>query len=138
MELTDRQIAIIREDIRLHGIYNSELADSAVDHICCCMEEDTVTDFNLAYAKALDSFGVNGLKRMQLETQLIINFKKELTMKKTMYLLGYLALILSTTGLLFKVQHWPGAAVMLVLGVLILNFGFLPMFFYERYKQAAV
>ena len=57
-------------------------------------------------------------------------------MKKTMYILGFLAVLLSTTGLVFKLQPWPGAAVMLVTGVFLLNFGFSPIFFYNRYKKA--
>jgi hypothetical protein len=58
-------------------------------------------------------------------------------MKKTMYVLGYIAVLLSTTGLLFRTMHWPGASIMLVVGVVLLNVGFLPMFFYNRYKQVA-
>jgi predicted RND superfamily exporter protein len=56
-------------------------------------------------------------------------------MKKTMYLLGYLAVFLMTTGLLFKLQHWPGAAIMLTIAIALFNFGFLPLFIYGRYKR---
>ena len=57
-------------------------------------------------------------------------------MKKTMFVLGYIAAALTTFGLLFKVMHWPGANIMLILGVAMLNFGFLPMYFTDRYKKA--
>lgn len=59
-------------------------------------------------------------------------------MKATMNLFGFLALFCTFTGLLFKMMHWPGAGVSLVVGVLLLNVGFLPMFFYDRYKRSIV
>ncbi|QMU31598.1 hypothetical protein HUW48_17240 [Adhaeribacter radiodurans] len=57
-------------------------------------------------------------------------------MKKMMYVFGYIAASLVTTGLLFKLNHWPGATILLVLGIALLNLGFLPLYFYERYKMA--
>lgn len=50
--------------------------------------------------------------------------------------LGYLSIALFTTGILFKLQHWPGAAIMLLAGVFILNVGFLPLFFLGRSRTA--
>jgi hypothetical protein len=59
-------------------------------------------------------------------------------MKASMNLFGFLAFFSIFTGILFKIMHWPGASVSLVLGVLLLNVGFLPMFFYDRYKRSLV
>jgi hypothetical protein len=53
-----------------------------------------------------------------------------------MNVFGFLAFFFIMTGLLFKLMHWPGANVSLVLGVMLLNVGFLPMFFYDRYKRS--
>ena len=94
------------------------------------------TDFYKSYTKAIDAFGENGLMKIQQETILLLILKREITMKKTMFVLGYIAVFLITSGILFKIQHWPGAAIMLVLGVALLNFGFLPMYFHDRYRQA--
>jgi len=136
MELTKEQIEFIRNDIRQKGITMSDLAESIVDHICCTIENDSGTDFHKAHKKALGAFGDEGLKKIQQQTILLLTLKKEMTMKKTMFVLGYMATFLFTTGLLFKIQQWPGAAIMLTLGTVLLNFGFLPMFFYDRYKRA--
>ena len=136
MELTTEQILFIRQDIQNKGVTLNDLAESFVEHISCAIESDSETDFNKAYTNALNAFGETGLKKIQQETILLLILKKEITMKKTMYVLGYVAVFLSTTGLLFKLQHWPGAAVMLILGVALLNFGFLPMYFHDRYKRA--
>jgi hypothetical protein len=135
MELTALQIQYIIDDVKAKGIAMDELAESLVDHICCTIENSTETDFTTAYLKAISSFGDNGLKNIQQETIILLNFKKQVTMKKAMYVLCYISVFLSTTGLLFKIQHWQGAAVMLVLGVALFNFGFLPMYFHDRYKK---
>ena len=136
MELTENQVSQIYSDIRERGVTMDELADSLVDHICCAIEREKEMSFEEAYTNALAAFGDDGLQRTQRETILFINQKKEIIMKKTMFILGYIAVSLITTGLLFKLQHWPGASIMLVFGIGLLNFGFLPMYFYGRYKQA--
>lgn len=136
MELTENQVRQIYSDIRERGVTMDELAESLVDHICCAIEREKEMSFEEAYQNALAAFGDDGLQRTQRETILFINQKKEIIMKKTMFILGYIAVSLITTGLLFKLQHWPGASIMLVFGIGLLNFGFLPMYFYGRYKQA--
>ena len=136
MELTSEQVKFIREDILERGITMEELADSLVDHICCCIEQDPVNDFQASYLLALTSFGERGMHRIQHETNLVLTLKKEVLMKKTMYVLGYIAAFLLTSGLLFKLQHWPGAAIMLTLAIALLNFGVLPIFFYDLYQRA--
>ena len=136
MELSQEQIDFIRHDVRAKGITLDALADSLTDHICCAIEAEPGTDFRQTYDKALTAFGEGGLNKIQEETISLLILKKEHAMKKTMYVLGYFAAMLFTSGILFKLQHWPGAAIMLVLGTALLNFGFLPMFFYDRYKRA--
>ncbi|MES2387084.1 MAG: hypothetical protein V4543_03700 [Bacteroidota bacterium] len=39
-------------------------------------------------------------------------------------------------GGIFKVQHWPGANISLLFGMLALNVVFMPIFFYRTYKQS--
>ena len=136
MELTAEQIDLIRQDIEEKGITMTDLADSLLDHLCCAVESELGSDFPDAYARALSAFGKEGLNTVQQQTISLLTLKKELTMKKTMYLLGYIAALLSTTGLLFKLMHWPGAAPMFIIGIILLNLGFLPMYFYDRYKRA--
>lgn len=134
MNVRDHHIELIRNDLRSRGIRMQQLEDDLVDHICCALEESGHGTFEAAYHRILSSFGENGLLKIQY--QIISNSKNEVAMKKIMYSLGFVATFLITTGLLFKVQHWPGAAIMLTLGIALLNFGFLPMFFYDRYKRS--
>jgi len=136
MKLTTEEIDFITRDIKERGISMNDLADSLLDHLCCAIENDPDENFNRAYSRALALFGNEGLIKIQQDTILLLTLKKEIAMKKTMYLLGYIAAFLCTTGLLFKMQSWTGANILLTLGIVLLNFGFLPMFFYDRYKRA--
>ncbi|GAB5539241.1 MAG: hypothetical protein Salg2KO_13440 [Salibacteraceae bacterium] len=53
-----------------------------------------------------------------------------------MHVLGYLGLAATAIGVLFKVMHWPGTAVMLFGGMAILTFGYVPIYFFKRYKSS--
>jgi len=136
MTLDEEHIDLIYDDIRNNGVTDDEIAESLLDHICCAIESSDAEDFESAYATAITQFGPEGIPKIQEETIQLLTHKEE-TMKKTMFVLGYIAAFLSTTGLLFKLQHWPGAAIMLTLGIALLNFGFLPMYFYDRFKRVA-
>lgn len=58
-------------------------------------------------------------------------------MKRTVSVLGFLAFFSLSNGLMFKMMHWPGANIIMFSGFLLLSFGFLPAYFYGRYKAAA-
>ena len=48
-------------------------------------------------------------------------------MKQKIYILGLITTSIIVIGGLFKISHWPGAAHLLVLGILTLIFAFLPL-----------
>jgi hypothetical protein len=49
---------------------------------------------------------------------------------------GVIAAMLIAVGSIFKLFHFPTANIQFVLGILLLNFVFLPLFFYQLYKQS--
>jgi hypothetical protein len=57
-------------------------------------------------------------------------------MKRTVSVLGFLAFFTLSNGFMFKMMHWPGASIISLIGFLLLSFGFLPAYFYGRYKAA--
>ncbi|WGD34007.1 hypothetical protein [Olleya sp. YS] len=59
-------------------------------------------------------------------------------MKKSVYVLGFLALFTLSTAILFKIMHWPFSGIILFIGFLLLNFGFLPTLFYKLYKKETI
>jgi hypothetical protein len=50
------------------------------------------------------------------------------------YITGLVTTMVVFTGILFKVQHWPGAGYILILGILMLVFAFLPAALISNYK----
>ncbi|WP_294822172.1 hypothetical protein [uncultured Flavobacterium sp.] len=57
-------------------------------------------------------------------------------MKKSVYVFGFLASFVLSTGIMFKVMHWPASGILTFSGFLLLNFGFLPLYFYQKAKSA--
>jgi hypothetical protein len=49
---------------------------------------------------------------------------------------GFLAALFISSGSIFKTLYFPGANIQIVAGMSLLNFVFIPMFFYHLYKQA--
>jgi len=67
----------------------------------------------------------------------ISNFKdKEKTRLRLPYFIGGLSLVFFLMGSLFKIMHWPGAGVMLILGALSLNAVFFPFYVKRIYYKA--
>jgi hypothetical protein len=55
-------------------------------------------------------------------------------MKNKIYLLGIILVILFALGAIFKIQHWPGAGVALVLSLSLFSFVFTPLAIINSYK----
>lgn len=56
-------------------------------------------------------------------------------MRKLAYTSGAISSSLALLGLLFKIQHWPGASIMLILGIGGLALVFIPSFAKYRYNK---
>lgn len=48
-------------------------------------------------------------------------------MKQKIYILGLITTSIIVIGSLFKISHWPGASILLILGIVSLVFAFLPL-----------
>ena len=55
-------------------------------------------------------------------------------MKKFIYISGIVIINLFAIGALFKIQHWPGAGILITLGLGLFCLGFLPLAFIQSYK----
>lgn len=81
--------------------------------------------------------GNKSLKKVEKETIYLLTYKSRI-MKKTMYNLGISATILVLISSIFKILHLPLASILLVLGIAMLSFGFVPLFFITKYKEQDV
>ena len=116
--LSDHRVDMINDILVENGVTYDELRDDLLDHICCLVEEqmDDGKSFQQGLDLALDRFGLNQLKIIQETTLYLINSKLN-TMKKTIGIIGLITSLLVIVGVLFKILHFPGANIMLVLGI---------------------
>ncbi len=126
----------IKSDISRQRVSYFHLLDELVDHVCCDVEKEMNEGltFENAYSKVKTSAGSNRFKKIQEETLFLID-KNYRTMKTFMKIFGVLSPTLLALAALFKIQHWPGASIMLVLGVFFLSFFFLPSSTYVLYIE---
>lgn len=135
MSLTEEQIEYIATNLEFYGISSNELKEDLLDHICTHIETSNQTDFDTAYNEALHKFGgYAGMHKVDRDTYLMVTFKSNLRRQKVVYTLGFISTFTMVLGLLFKIMHWPGASIILFSGFLVLLFGYIPLYFYQRYK----
>jgi hypothetical protein len=135
--LSEKQVDYILNDIRRNGIQTEELQFNLLDHICCVIENEMSpeNDFDEMYRSVLPRFFKKELKEIQEETDLLLTFKNYYTMKKVMLRSGIFSAVAFTIGALFKIMHWPGASMLLVLAITSVSFVFLPIFFLVKTKE---
>jgi len=128
-ELTEKEIRRLNREIQKQGLTYTELQQELLDHLCCDVEAEM--EEGLEFIKALEKvrkgMGKDRIQEIQEETLLLINQKYRI-MKKFMYILGMIAPSMLIIGTIFKVQHWPGAGVLLVLSLFMLGAIYLPVF----------
>ncbi len=127
--ITDEQIDFILNDIRRNGIELEGLQTNLLDHICCKVENEfhEGENFELFYSIAIKDLCHNNLYEIQSETTNLLTFKNYYLMKKSMIISGIAASLLFVSGGFFKIMHWPGASMLLVLAIFLLCFVFLPL-----------
>ncbi len=136
--LSDEQIDFILRDIKSRGVEMEDLQVSLLDHICCIMESELEPDgdFESFYRKTIPRFFKKELREIEEETILLLTFKNYYAMRKTMIITGITSTVGFTIGSFFKIMHWPGANVMLLLGIVVASLVFLPLLFILKTREA--
>lgn len=128
-ELTDRELEILNREINKQGLTYTQLQKELLDHLCCDIEAkmDEGIEFLIAFEEVRKKLENDRIQKIQEETLLLINQKYRM-MKKFMYILGTIAPSLLILGAIFKLQHWPGASILITLGTFLLAAVYLPVF----------
>jgi uncharacterized membrane protein (DUF106 family) len=136
--LDKKQVITIVEDVKQASITITHLADDLIDHICCEVEVlmDEGKSFKQAYEIVKKQTGISVLKKIQEDTKYLTD-KNYRLMKTTMKITGNISLAMIMFGTVFKIMHWPGAGVLLVLGFFNLCAVFFPIAVYVNYKNAS-
>ena len=135
-ELSFQNIEDITLDIRRQEITFSHLADDLIDHVCCDVENEMQNGlgFTEAYKRVKQRMGPGRIKEIQEETLYAVDSKYR-KMKNTMKISGIAGTIMFGFATLFKIQHWPLAGPMMVLGAFILAFIFMPSALVVLWKE---
>lgn len=126
--LEDYRVEVINDIILDFGVSYRSLREDLVDHVCCLVETkmESGQNFEQALLSSFDQFEQKEFGSLQ-ETTLYLLTLKDRKMKKTTGIIGIITSVLVIAGTLFKVNHMPGASIMLVLGVVGVALAVLPM-----------
>src|SRR5437879_8028236 len=100
MNLTDENILAIKKTIDESPISSASMSENIIDHLCCAIEFKMTHGwgFEEAFTEVLFDLAPNGLREIEHETYLLLNFKN-ITMKKVKYLSGLVFCIAASIGL---------------------------------------
>jgi hypothetical protein len=135
--LTQENIEYITDLIKKSSITSDELKEDLIDHFCCAIEEEMRkgSSFEKSFDTAYQNICPNGLEEIQMETVFLLTSKNVKTMRRLLYLSGYLSLIGLTSTVFMKTAHIPFAPLVLYLTAIIIVFLFLPSLFLNLYKR---
>lgn len=132
--ISDQQIEFISNDISARGIAMVSLQQDLLDHICCVIEQELEPggDFEHHYQSIITRFYQTELREIEEETAFLLINKNYYTMKKVMITSGATSVGILSAGIILKFLHLPGAAALIVLGIFLMSFIFLPLLFFLR------
>jgi hypothetical protein len=133
--LNEYQINQVNDALAESGVTHKALQEDLLDHVCCIIEEkiDEGLSFHEGLEYALNEFGVNQLPIIQEATLYLINSKYNI-MKKTIGITGLITSLMVILGVIFKILHYPGTGILLVLGILGISFIVFPLLAYLSLK----
>ena len=108
MDLRDDQIEqvslLVNRSVSMHA-----LRVELLDHLCCHIEAqlDSGISFDSALKEAILQLSPEGLTAVEERTVFLLTFKKQLTMKKLLYITGFLAALFTMTSMTLRTFHWP-------------------------------
>ncbi len=135
--ITDEQIEYILNDIRRNGVEMEDLQYNLLDHICCIMEQELKEndDFEHFYQQTVKRFYKSNLREIEEETINLLTFKNYYSMKKVLIVSGCVSVGAFIAGSFFKSMYWPGASVLLTLGIGSFSLLFLPLLFILKARE---
>ncbi len=135
--LTDDNIDFITQTINSSMIKSAEMKEDLIDHFCCAIEEDMKKglSFEKSYDNAYQNICPDGFDEIQREPVFLLTFSKLKTMKRYLYLSGYLTAISMTITLYFSLTGKHGGNIALLVSSLLFIFLFLPALFLNQYKR---
>lgn len=131
-QLNDVQIDIVYNKLTESSHHYSKLKEELFDHICCSIENkmEDGKSFEEATEIALSETIPNGIQDIEYELFFLLNYKRQFTMKKLIFLIGFIAVFCISAGFMFKTFHWPGGQIVTISGFALLLITTVIIFFY--------
>jgi hypothetical protein len=136
-ELSIQNIDRISQDISRQEINFSHLLDELIDHVCCDVEDEMREGiaFEEAYKRVRKRIGVGRIKEIQEETLFAVDTKYR-KMKNLMKISGVAGTVMFGFAAILKIEHFPGAGILMTLGAFFLAFLFLPSALAVLWKES--
>lgn len=117
-QLEEAQVNFIYDFLIEQGISYEALHIDLLDHISCMVEEkmDSGKDFDESFSLSIQEFGLSNLAEIQETTIHLLTIKVK-KMKKGIGILGITSALSVISGVFFKMNHWPGANLLLIIGL---------------------
>lgn len=139
MSLSVEQISIIRKVVEKGQVTTTSLKDDLIDHLCCEVEFlfNKGCSFEESLELALYELAPKGLKEIQRETNILLQTKMEINMKRITYLTGLITAMTMSLGWVLKILKFGGVANMLfAFGAFGFVALFLPLLAYNYFKSS--
>ncbi|MEM9024365.1 MAG: hypothetical protein AAGB22_11520 [Bacteroidota bacterium] len=136
-QLSDSQANAIFDLLVDQGVSRETLQIDLLDHLCCMVEEkmDNGWDFDQSLTSSIREFGLQNLAEIQEATIYLLTLKLN-KMKKATGIAGIASAVLVIAGVFFKINHWPGAGILLMLGLSITSAFVFPFMAYLDFTKA--
>src|SRR5690606_13635268 len=87
------------------------------------------------YQKTIARFYRKELREIEEETRDLLTFKYYYAMKRTLKITGLITVILVILGSIFKIQHLPGAGVLMVTAFSFFSLVFVPLNIVMKFRD---
>lgn len=125
--LSQSQVDQVYDVIVTQGVTYNSLQTDLLDHLCCMIEikMDEGSEFKESLKSSMNEFGLNNLSEVQEATLYLLTLRTR-KMKKVISVIAIIAALFVLTGIGFKMNHFPGANILFVIGVVVCAIAIFP------------
>ncbi len=132
----DDNIDRIKSDLVSRGLTYDRLLEDILDHVCCMIEENMEEGFDLDSSYNLVMGSIEETRIPEIQHQTLLNLDKKFQrMKSFTYVFGLSSALLAIVGAFFKRMHWPGASILITVGIVLVILVFLPLYFITSHRE---
>ncbi|MEQ8908682.1 MAG: hypothetical protein RIC95_05790 [Vicingaceae bacterium] len=135
-QLKQHQVDSIYDLLLNHGVSYESLQLDLLDHMCCMVEQkmDNGLEFEESLSLSTQEFGLSHLSEIQEATFHLLTLKLN-KMKKVVGTVAILTAVSVIAGIIFKMNHYPGAGLLISVGFTLAALAVFPSMMYFDLKN---